>query len=113
MNSFRAMFTALLAVASASHAQVSPNKRMPVPSPASVAASRVLTRGVVQQVDTASGRVTLKHGDITNMKMPAMTMTFGVADKKMLEQVKTGDKVRFHVEMVNGAPTVTYIKSGR
>jgi len=28
-----------------------------------------------------------------------MTMGFDVADKKMLEPVKPGDKVRFHVEV--------------
>ena len=40
-------------------------------------------------------------------QMPAMTMAFGVADKKMLSGVKTGDTVKFRIEMVNNAPTVT------
>jgi Cu/Ag efflux protein CusF len=30
----------------------------------------------------------------------------------MLEQVKPGDKVRFHAEQVNGALTVTQIEAG-
>jgi Cu/Ag efflux protein CusF len=47
------------------------------------------------------------------MKMPAMTMAFGVADRKMLDNVKAGDKVRFHVEMLKGAPTVTRIEPAR
>ena len=57
--------------------------------------------------------MTLKHGEITNMQMPAMTMAFGVADKQMLAGVKAGDKVRFRVEMVKGAPTVTRIEPAR
>jgi len=70
-----------------------------------------MTDGVVQVVDKARGVVTLKHGDIVNMGMPAMTMSFNVADKKMLDNVKTGDKVRFRVENVSGAPTVTRIET--
>jgi Cu/Ag efflux protein CusF len=48
-----------------------------------------------------------------NMNMPAMTMVFAVADKKMLDSVKAGDKVKFHVETVKGAPTVTRIEPAR
>ena len=57
--------------------------------------------------------VTLKHGEITNMGMPAMTMAFNVSDKKMLGNVKAGDKVRFRVEMLKNAPTVTRIEPAR
>ena len=57
--------------------------------------------------------MTLKHGEIANMQMPAMTMAFGVADKKMLNGVKTGDKVKFKLEMVGNAPTVTQISPVR
>jgi Cu(I)/Ag(I) efflux system membrane protein CusA/SilA len=45
--------------------------------------------------------------------MPAMTMGFDVADKKMLDPVKPGDKVRFHVEVVQGKPTVTHLEAAR
>ncbi|MEO7338430.1 MAG: copper-binding protein [Caldimonas sp.] len=45
--------------------------------------------------------------------MPAMTMAFGVEDKKMLHGVKAGDKVKFHLEMIKGAPTVTRIEPTR
>jgi Cu(I)/Ag(I) efflux system membrane protein CusA/SilA len=88
---------------------MSPNMSMPKPASAPALAP-VLTEGVIQAVDASKGVVTLKHGDIVNMQMPAMTMAFGVADKKMLSAVKTGDKVKFRVEMVNNAPTVTRIE---
>lgn len=88
--------------------------KMPMQGAASAAkGSMVLTDGVVQGVDGASGVVTLKHGEIVNMKMPAMTMSFGVADKKMLENLKPGDKVKFHVEMLKNAPTVTRVEPAR
>lgn len=108
------MSLVLLYVAAGSQAQMSTtDRKMPVPSPASIAATNVLTNGVIQKVDTTSGLITLTHSEVTNLKMPAMTTAFGVADKKFLEQYKGGDKVRFHVEIVNGAPTVTYIKRRR
>ncbi|MDX4954718.1 copper-binding protein [Delftia acidovorans] len=84
--------------------------KMPAPSQQ---ATGVLTEAIVQKIDQAGGTIVLKHGDIPNLAMPAMTMGFDVADRKMLTQIKMGDKVRFHVEVVNGKPTVTHIVIAR
>ena len=104
---------ALLVAALTANAQMSPNMAMPKPASAAATASPVMTDGVVQNVDKSRGVVTLKHGEITNMAMPAMTMAFNVSDKKMLANVKTGDKVRFHLENVGNAPTVTRIEPSK
>lgn len=72
-----------------------------------------MTEAVIQKVDTTNGQVLLKHGDITNLGMTAMTMGFPVADKKMLEPFKAGDKVRFHAELLEGKPTVTKLEPAR
>lgn len=58
-------------------------------------AQAALTEGEVRKVDKATGKVTLKHGEIKNLDMPPMTMVFGVTDKALLEKLKAGDKVRF------------------
>lgn len=50
--------------------------------------------GTVQKVD-ANGRITIAHGPINSIPWPAMTMTFAVQDKKLLSQVKVGEKVDF------------------
>ena len=114
MNLFQLALIPLLAVASSlAQAQMSSDMKMPMPakpSAPSATAGTAMTDGVVQSVDAGKGVVTLKHGEIINMKMPAMTMAFGVADKKMLDKVKAGDKVRFRVEMVKNAPTVTQMQ---
>jgi Cu/Ag efflux protein CusF len=112
MNYLIALAVGVLA-ASSSQAQMSSDMKMQATASASDGRPAVMTNGVVQQVDARTGTVTLKHEDITNMKMPAMTMAFGVADKKMLDSVKAGDKVKFHVETVKGAPTVTRIEPAR
>ena len=80
---------------------------------ASQQAAVMLTDAVVQKIDAANGVIVLKHGDIPNIAMPAMTMGFDVADKKMLDPVKAGDKVRFHVEVVKGKLTVTHLEAAR
>jgi Cu/Ag efflux protein CusF len=54
--------------------------------------------------------MTLRHGPIANLDMPAMTMVFRVADPAMLEQVQPGDKVRFKADRVEGQMTVTAIE---
>ena len=114
MKSSNFLACALLIATAAVNAQMSPNMAMPKPaSAASTAGAMAMTEGVVQVVDKPHGVVTLKHGDIVNMGMPAMTMAFNVADKKMLDSVKAGDKVRFHVETVKGTPTVTRIEPSK
>ena len=113
MKSLKYLVCALLAAAAAANAQMSPNMAMPKPASAATTGVAVMTEGVVQSLDKARGVVTLKHGEITNMAMPAMTMAFNVSDKKMLDKVKTGDKVRFHVENVGNAPTVTRIEPSK
>jgi Cu(I)/Ag(I) efflux system protein CusF len=67
------------------------------------------TDAEVRKVDKEAGKVTLKHGAIANLDMPPMTMVFRVKDAAMLDQVKTGDKVRFKAEKIQGAYTVTEV----
>jgi len=103
----------LLIAALSANAQMPPNMAMPKPASAATTGSTAMTEGVVQSLDKSRGVVTLKHGEITNMAMPAMTMAFNVSDKKMLENVKTGDKVRFHVENVGNTPTVNGLEPSK
>ena len=70
----------------------------------------MLTEGVVKKVDKAQGKLTLKHGPLENLGMPAMTMVFRVRDANWLDQVKPGDTVRFRADRVNGAFTVTTLE---
>ena len=65
-----------------------------------------MSTGVVKKVDKSSGKVTIKHGPLDNLGMPAMTMVFRVKDPAMLDQMKAGDKINFIAEKINGAITV-------
>ena len=74
------------------------------------ASPATMADGEVRKVDKEQGKVTLKHGPIVNLDMPGMTMVFKVSDPKMLEAVKLGDRVKFAVDKINGALTVTAIE---
>ncbi len=64
----------------------------------------------VRRVDKEGARVTLKHGEIKNLDMPPMTMVFQVRDKAMLDTLKSGDRVKFSAEKIEGKYTVTGIE---
>jgi Cu(I)/Ag(I) efflux system membrane protein CusA/SilA len=67
--------------------------QMPMKPAAASAAAMSLVNGEVGKLDPATGLIVLRHGDIPNLAMPAMTMGFELADKKMLDGFKVGDKV--------------------
>ena len=75
--------------------------------PAKVAATASPSEGEVRKIDLAQGKVTLRHGPLANLDMPAMTMVFTATDKQLLQGLKTGDKVRFHAESRDGTLVVT------
>ncbi|WP_414441537.1 copper-binding protein [Burkholderia sp. 22PA0106] len=65
-----------------------------------------LTDAVVRKVDPATGMITLKHGTLANIGMPAMTMAYKAGDAAMTQHAHAGDKVRVRVENLNGTPTI-------
>ncbi|GMV46584.1 MAG: hypothetical protein AMXMBFR66_19820 [Pseudomonadota bacterium] len=65
------------------------------------------TAGEVLKIDKPGARITLKHGEIRNLGMPAMTMVFRVRDPRLLDGVAVGDRVRFTADKVDGNFTVT------
>lgn len=73
-------------------------------------ASAELTDGEVKKIDEEAGKITMRHGDIRNLNMPAMTMVLRVKDPSMLAQVKVGDKVRFAADRIEGAVTIVQLE---
>ena len=69
-----------------------------------------LVDGEVKKIDKDTGKVTIRHGEIKNLGMGAMTMVFRTRDAAMLDQVKAGDKIKFAAEKVNGVITVTKLQ---
>lgn len=64
----------------------------------------------VRKVDKEAKKITLKHGEIKNLDMPAMTMVFQVKDAALLDKAKAGDKIKFSAEKIAGGYAVTAIE---
>jgi Cu(I)/Ag(I) efflux system periplasmic protein CusF len=82
-------------------------------APAANAVSGTLYDGEVKRVSKDTKRVTLAHGPLTGLDMPAMTMAFPVKDAALLDKLKPGDKVRFALEKSGEDMVVTRIEPAR
>lgn len=79
--------------------------------PAAESQKSYSAKGEVVAVDDAAGKVKLKHEAVPELKWPSMTMFFNVADKALLDTVKTGDQVEFEfIKVDGGGPLITKIK---
>ena len=67
----------------------------------------------MRKIDTAQGKLTIKHEAIENLQMPGMTMVFKATDSTMLQKLQVGDKIQFASEKVNGAIVVTNIQAAK
>lgn len=77
---------------------------------ATATAAGDLADGEVRRIDKARGTVLLKHGEIKNIGMGAMTMSFKLKDPAMAAQLKEGDKVKFAVEQKGEDLVITSIR---
>lgn len=79
-------------------------------APALWAAPSSAVRGEVRRVDAASGRITIKHGPIPELELPAMTLVYRVQDPALLAQVKPGDTVTFTADRVDDQYVIISLK---
>jgi Cu(I)/Ag(I) efflux system protein CusF len=69
-----------------------------------------LSDGEIRKIDQEAKKLTIRHGPLENLGMPAMTMVFQVKDSAMLDTVRTGDRVKFVADKDAGAYVVTRIE---
>ena len=67
------------------------------------------TKGIIKRV-TKSGKVTVKHEELVDLGMPAMTMVFRAADDDMLETFSEGQEINFVADRVKGKLTIIKLK---
>lgn len=73
---------------------------------APAAANTTWSEGTIKKIDRASARVTITHGPLVNLNMPAMTMAFRLKEANWLGRLKEGERIRFVAESVSGALAV-------
>jgi Cu(I)/Ag(I) efflux system periplasmic protein CusF len=76
-------------------------------------APAAMTLGEVRKIDLAQGKITLRHGPIPHLNMPAMTMVFPVANPQWLNGLQAGDSVEFQLEKPNGAYQITALRPAK
>lgn len=109
MKAIHTLIAAALLASTAAYAQQADHSSHHPAQPGAAAAATP-SEGEVRKVDMEQGKVTLRHGPLANLDMPAMTMVFTAADKKLLEGLNQGDKVRFTADRQNGTYVVTAIE---
>jgi Cu(I)/Ag(I) efflux system protein CusF len=78
---------------------------------ATAASATPATEGEIRKIDKDAKKITIKHGEIANLGMPAMTMVFVAKDPALLDKVKVGDSIRFTAEKLDGVIAVTRIEA--
>ena len=82
------------------------NMPMTKRSPSKQPADTTLTDAEIVNVDPSTG---IKHGELANIGMAAMTMAYKAKDVSMVRQIHQGEKVRVRVENVGGTLTIVKI----
>lgn len=72
---------------------------------------RPMSTGTVTKIDTEWNKVTIDHGPLENLDMPAMKMVFNLVDPGMLEGLSEGTEISFLADRVDGKLTVTEIET--
>lgn len=65
-----------------------------------------MSRGTVTAIDSKWSKVTIDHGELKNLDMPAMKMVFQLGEPEMLEKLKEGQTIDFVADRVKGKLTV-------
>ena len=66
--------------------------------------------GVVKAMDAGQGTVTLAHGPVATLHWPAITMTFKVRDKSLLNKLESDRKVDVDFMQENSDYIITSVK---
>ena len=74
-----------------------------------VLAQTATSSGEVRRVDAAQGKITLKHGPIAELDLPAMTLVYRITPA-LLSGINPGDKVTFTATRQDDQYVISAIK---
>lgn len=75
---------------------------------APVIAQTATASGEVRRVDVAQGKITIKHGEIGELGLPAMTLVYTI-EPSLLAGIGPGDKVTFTASREGGQYVISKI----
>ncbi|SHI46520.1 Cu and Ag efflux protein CusF [Palleronia salina] len=62
--------------------------------------------GTITKIDPQWNKLTIDHGPLANLDMPAMRMVFEVSESVAIDDLAEGDRISFAADRVNGKLTV-------
>ncbi|GAA4408397.1 RND transporter [Advenella faeciporci] len=65
--------------------------------------------GEVRRIQADKGKITIKHGPIVDLKLPAMTLIYNI-NPGLLKDIKPGDEVKFKALHQNDQYIITEIR---
>lgn len=68
------------------------------------------TSGVVKALDSTQRKVTLAHQAVKSLNWPAMSMSFSVKDKALLDKLAVGKKVDVEFTQQGSDYVITFVK---
>ncbi len=74
------------------------------------ALAETYVRGIVEEVNSETGRLTLNREALVDLDMEAMTMIFRLAEPEMIGGLEVGDAIGFVADRVNGRLTVVALR---
>jgi len=69
-----------------------------------------VAKGTVKSVDATAGAVTIAHEAVKSLNWPAMTMTFKVRDKALIDKLAAGKNVEVEFEQRGKDYVITRVK---
>lgn len=69
-----------------------------------------LAVGTITAIDPEQRLLTIEHGDIPSMNMPAMTMLFGLHPSIPVESLKTGQSITFAIGADGSGLVITAVR---
>ncbi|HJV76359.1 MAG TPA: efflux RND transporter periplasmic adaptor subunit [Noviherbaspirillum sp.] len=81
-------------------------------TPAKTGGAGHKANGIVEDIDTKAGTVSINHGPVASLKWPGMTMEFKLANDSLLKDLKPGAQISFEfVERQQGEWVITAVQS--
>lgn len=71
-------------------------------------AQEATASGEVRRTDAQAGKITIKHGAIADLQLPAMSLVYRI-DAALLDGIQPGDKVKFTAKRENDQYIITKI----
>lgn len=69
-----------------------------------------MVSGEVLSVDDEWSKIVIKHQELEDLGMPAMTMVFNVPEKSLLKGVRVGDKIKFGAQVAPSGLSVVRLE---